>query len=60
VYGYKSEDVRQNLFYNTKRRPVYMTAALGIILDPGRDRKQTIFGGGETQLGGRKQIDESL
>ncbi len=39
VHGYKSEDVRQNLFYNAKRRPVYMTAALGIILDPGRERK---------------------
>jgi hypothetical protein len=49
VYGYKSEDVRQNLFYNAKRRPVYMTAALGIILDPGRERKQIIFGGGETK-----------
>jgi len=31
-----------------------MTAALGIILDPGRVRKQTIFGGGETKVGGRK------
>lgn len=45
VYGYKSEDVRQNLFYNAKRKPVYMTAALGVILDAGQ-RKQIIFGGG--------------
>jgi hypothetical protein len=37
-----------------------MTAALGIILDPGRERKQIIFGGGETKKGGRKQTDESI
>lgn len=36
VYGYKSEEVRQNLFYNAKKKPVYMTAALGIIFDPSR------------------------
>lgn len=34
VYGYKSEEVRQNLFYNSKRKPAYMAAAMGIILDP--------------------------
>ena len=56
VYGYKSEEVRQNLFYNSKRRPVYMTAALGIIFDPG-NRKQLFFGGGETNYLVRKQTD---
>ena len=34
VYGYKSEEARQNLFYNHRGKPVYMTAALGIIFDP--------------------------
>jgi hypothetical protein len=34
VYGYKSEEVRQNCFYNPRKKPVYMTAALGIIFDP--------------------------
>ena len=33
VYGYRSDDVRQNLFYNYERKPVYMTAAMGIVLD---------------------------
>jgi hypothetical protein len=51
--------VRQNLFYNAKRRPVYMTAAMGIIFDPGQ-RRQIIFGGGESVKKGRKQIDETL
>ena len=34
VHGYKSDGVRQNLFYSPTGKPVYMTAALGIILDP--------------------------
>ena len=34
VYGYKSEEVRQNLLYNSRKKPVYMTAAMGIIFDP--------------------------
>lgn len=34
VYGYKNEEVRQNLFYNSQKKPVYMTAAIGIIFDP--------------------------
>jgi WD40 repeat protein len=33
VHGYKSDLTRQNLFYNNDLKPVYMTAALGIILD---------------------------
>lgn len=36
VYGYRSEDVRQNLFYNCKKRPVYMSACLGIIYNPSK------------------------
>jgi hypothetical protein len=47
VHGFKSEDTRQNVLYNSKKRPVYMTAALGVILDP-RSRTQAYFGGGET------------
>ena len=47
VHGYRSEDCRQNLFYNSNKKPVYMTAALGVIFDP-KTRRQQIFGGGET------------
>ena len=46
VHGYKSDSVRQNLFFNPQGHPVYMTAALGVILDP-EERSQKIFGGGE-------------
>jgi hypothetical protein len=34
VYGYRTEDIRMNLYYNIKRQPVYMTAALGIVFNP--------------------------
>ena len=33
VHGYKSDLTRQNLFYNMNHQCVYMTAALGVILD---------------------------
>ena len=33
VHGFKSNIAYQNCLYNNKRQPVYMTAALGIILD---------------------------
>lgn len=34
VFGYRCEDSRQNLFFNPDGHAVYMTAALGVILDP--------------------------
>ena len=58
VYGYKCEEVRQNLLYNANKKPVYMTAAIGVILDP-RTRTQLIFGGGEASQA-RKQEDKGL
>ena len=33
VYGYRCADSRQNVFFNQSGQAVYMTAALGIILD---------------------------
>lgn len=45
AYGFKS-DARQNLFYNANNEAVYMTAALGVILNPG-NRTQKFFGGGK-------------
>ena len=34
VYGYRCEDSRQNVYFNASGKAVYMTAALGVILDP--------------------------
>ena len=46
VYGYRSADSRQNCWFNEAGQAVYMTAALGVILDP-ESNTQKFFGGGE-------------
>ena len=53
VHGYKSNITRQNLYYNNNKQAVYMTAALGVILDTDT-REQKIFGGGEEHTQRRK------
>jgi hypothetical protein len=47
VHGYRSEETRQNCFFNLNFDACYMTAALGIILDT-KENTQKFFGGGET------------
>ena len=46
VYGYRCADSKQNLYWNKNGQAVYMTAALGVILDTGANT-QKFFGGGE-------------
>jgi hypothetical protein len=46
VYGYRSADSKQNCHFNSEGNAVYMTAALGVILNHG-DNTQKFFGGGE-------------
>lgn len=46
VYGYRSFDSRQNVFFNEEKNAVYMTAALGVILNIGNNT-QRFFGGGQ-------------
>jgi hypothetical protein len=46
VYGYRCADSRQNVYFNNKCNAVYMTAALGVILDHGSNT-QKFFGGGQ-------------
>ena len=48
VFGYRCEDSRQNLFFNNNNEAVYMTAALGVILNNG-SRGQKFFGGGSVE-----------
>jgi WD40 repeat protein len=48
VFGYRAEDSRNNLYYNADGNVVYMTAALGIILDK-EENTQTFFGGNEVE-----------
>lgn len=58
VYGYRSEEARQNCQFNAQGQAVYPAAALGVVFDYMKS-KQSYFGGGKTSLGGRKQKDNS-
>lgn len=53
VYGYRAEDSRMNAYYNSERKIVYFTAALGVILCP-KSNTQIFFGGGETDNTSKK------
>ena len=46
VYGYRCADSKQNVHFNSAGQAVYMTAALGVILDR-QTNTQKFFGGGE-------------
>ena len=48
VYGYRCADSKQNVYWNADGQAVYMTAALGVILDPASNT-QKFFGGGEVE-----------
>ncbi|TNV82525.1 hypothetical protein FGO68_gene16014 [Halteria grandinella] len=58
VYGYRTFDCRQNLRYNAKGQPVYMVAALGVILDT-ESNTQKVFGGKETKMVAKNESDDS-
>ena len=58
VWGYRSEEARMNCQFNHLGQAVYPTAALGVVFDY-RKMKQSYFGGGKTDFGGRKQLDEA-
>jgi len=48
VYGYRASDSRQNVYYNPDGKVCYMTACLGVILNP-EDNHQQFFGGHEVE-----------
>jgi len=56
-YGYRSQDSRQNVYFNKDSQVTYMTAALGVILDTGSNT-QKFFGGGEADDSRRKARGE--
>ncbi len=58
VYGYRCEDSRQNVYFNANGQAVYMTAALGVILDQSSNT-QTIFGGGQVATKAKNVSDDS-
>ena len=48
VFGYRADSSRNNVYYNSEGNIVYMTAALGVILNRS-DFSQTYFGGKEVE-----------
>ena len=48
VYGYRCSDSKQNCHWNCDGNAVYMTAALGVVLEH-RTNTQKFFGGGEVE-----------
>ena len=59
MYGYRSEQARQNCHFNHSGHAVYPTAALGVIFNY-KENKQLHFGGGKTDMSAkRKQLDDS-
>jgi len=59
VYGYRCEDSRQNVYFNSKGEAVYMTAALGVILDS-NSNTQKFFGGGMVDMKAKNVSDDTL
>ena len=57
VYGYRCADTRQNLKYNSSGQAVYMTAALGVILDQGSNT-QKFFGGKRAETSHKSQAND--
>jgi WD40 repeat protein len=59
VYGYRCEDSRQNVYFNSHGQAVYMTAALGVILDQ-KSNTQKFFGGGQVANKAKNVSDDTL
>lgn len=49
VYGYRSADAKQNLYYNADGNLVYNVATLGVILEK-ETNTQKFFGGSEVDM----------
>lgn len=54
VYGYRTYDCRQNLFFTKNGQIVYNVAALGVVLDI-KSNTQKFFGGGQVLKGAQEK-----
>lgn len=59
VYGYRCADSRQNVYFNSAGNAVYMTAALGVILDQSSNT-QKFFGGGQVDNTAKNVANDDL
>ena len=53
AYGYRAENSRMNVYYNSEGKIVYFTASLGVILCQ-KTNTQTFFGDGEADITNKK------
>ncbi len=58
VYGYRCEDSRMNVYFNPSGEAVYMTAALGVILNT-KNNTQKFFGGGMVDMKAKNVSDDN-
>lgn len=58
VYGYRTQDCNQNCRYSADGKVVYMTAALGLVLDQ-ETGAQKFYGGKQVETGAKSGSDES-
>jgi microtubule-associated protein-like 6 len=57
VYGYRCEDSRMNAYFNASGDAVYMTAALGVVLNT-KTNTQKFFGGGSVEQKAKNVSDD--
>lgn len=58
VYGYRTADANQNCRWSADGKVVYMTAALGVVLDP-KSGKQAFYGGKQVTMEAKRGADET-
>lgn len=58
VYGYRTADCQQNLRYTADGKAVYMTAALGVVMDTSSG-EQKFYGGQQVEAEAKSGSDES-
>ena len=58
VYGYRTADCQQNLRYTADGKAVYMTAALGVVMDTDSG-EQKFYGGLQVDPEAKSGADES-
>jgi hypothetical protein len=58
AYGYRTHDANQNCRYTADGKIVYMTAALGVIMDPTTTQQQ-FYGGKQVTMEAKRAADET-
>lgn len=60
VYGYRTYDCRQNLYFTASGKVVYCVASLGVILDPSSNTQSFFAGGQSTKTNTKRYHDNDI